>query len=108
MKTKDLCRASRNVAITAKVAVNLPSEGVGAEKDNWDVGRTELAAECGIGNQRTVVGNDALTKQTLSNQDHAVKNSINVPEARSLYLRQEVIGSLDGTRYEVRKQADEE
>ena len=73
MEAEDLCGTTSNVAVAAEITVNLPGKSVSAEQHNGNVGVAKLAAEGGIGNQSAIVSNDALTKQTFGDQDHAVE-----------------------------------
>ena len=61
MEAKQLSAAAGEVAVTAEIAVDLPGESVHGDQQT-DAAMPELSGKGGVGQQRAVIGDDALAE----------------------------------------------
>ena len=88
VKAEQLRATARDVAVAAEVSVNLPGKPVGSKQNDPEVGRTQLAAKCGVHQQRAIVRNDTFPNQSGENQHQAIEETIRLEDALLLDLRQ--------------------
>src|SRR5437762_5905041 len=108
METEQLGAAARDVAVTAEISVNLPGERVRPDEDDEEVRGAELTAECGVGEQRAIVRDDALAEQPGEDQEHTVERAVGVEGAFRLHLWKQVRRSLNRPGDQMREEADEQ
>jgi len=95
VEAKQLCAPTRNIAVTAEISVDLPSERIGAEENDPEVWTSELAAKGRVRQESTIVCNHALAEKARKNQQHAVEKTIRIEGATILNLRE-----ADATAFE--------
>src|SRR5690348_17410396 len=63
MEAQQLSAASRDVAVTAEVPVNLPSKRIRAKQNDPEIRLAKLSTERRIGQQGAIIGNHALANE---------------------------------------------
>src|SRR5579864_146896 len=103
METQQLRAPPGNIAVAAEVAVNLPGECIHPQQSDGQTRSPERSAKGRIRNERTVIRDHALAKQSLQNEQQTIESLVRIPVPRFLDLRKQVRRPLDGTRDQVRK-----
>src|SRR5258708_6560304 len=107
MKAQQLCAATCDIAVAAKVSIYLPSKRIRSDQNNPKIRCSELPAKSRICQQSAIVCDHALAHQPGKNQHQPIEKSVRVKTAIRLYLREKVPRPLNWARNQVRKQADE-
>ncbi len=104
--TKKFCCANGDVGITRKVAVNLESEQDGSQKQ-CAAALVLISVENLIDINGAIVRHHDFLEQAPKDLPHAIDGFIVVEFSWFLKLRQEVCGSFDRTRHQLREEAHE-
>src|SRR5579862_6111515 len=108
MESLELRASARNTAVAAEVSVDLPREGVGPEEENHQIRAAKPPIKSGVRNESAIIGDDDLAKEPLENEEQPVECRVRIPDARFLHLGQEMRRALNGSRNQMREQADEQ
>src|SRR5260370_34764120 len=102
MEAQQLRATARNIAVTAKVAIDLPSKPVGSDQNNPKIRRIELAAKSRVCEQSTIVRDYAFAHQPGPNKHQAVVKTISIEGATLLNLGNKVSRSLNRSGSQLR------
>src|SRR2546425_4594217 len=108
MESQQLSAAARNIAVSAEVSVDLPSERVSSDQNNPEGRGSEFAAESRVRQESAIVRDHALSEESGKNQHQAIEKPIRIERPVLLDLGKQMPRSLNRTSNQVRKKADEE
>ncbi len=107
VETEQLRASPGDVAVAAEIAVDLPAESVNSDQQA-EASVSEPPGKNVVGQQRAVIGDDALTEEAGEYQHQTAEEAFGIKPARLLYLRQQMGWALDRSRNQVGEEADEQ
>src|SRR5689334_12908514 len=106
VKSHELRAATRDAAVAAKVSIYLPRKCIHAKQRHRQTRLAERSSEGGVCDERTVIGNNAFSKQTFENQQQPGKCLLRIPLSGFLYLWQKMRRPLNWPGDQMREQTD--
>src|SRR3954467_3230780 len=106
VKSHELRADTRDAAVASEVSIYLPRECIHAKQGHRQTRLAKRSSKGGVGDQCTVIGNHAFSKQTFEDQQQPGKCLLRIPLSRLLYLWQKVGRALNWPGDQMREQTD--
>src|SRR3954468_19151472 len=108
VKSHELRTATGDAAVAAKVSIYLPRKCIHAKQGHRQTRFAERSSKGRVGDEGTVIGNYAFSKQPFENQQQPGKGLLRIPLSRFLYLWQKMRRPLDWAGDQMREQTDKQ